>query len=85
MRAPVTNACPAMSRLPAVGAIALYASIYIDPTFNTAVRSYFLRLAGLEPSRVAWLDATLDPAELAQLTRTRLRPLVTHRPIRGTA
>ncbi len=74
-----------MSRLPAVGAIALYASIYIDPTFNTAVRSYFLRLAGLEPSRVAWLDATLDPAELAQLTRTRLRPLVTHRPIRGTA
>jgi thymidylate kinase len=60
-------------------------SIYIDPGFNAAVRSYFLRLAGLEPSRVAWLDATLDPAELARLTRTRLRPMVTHRPIQGTA
>ena len=60
-------------------------SIYIDPCFNAAVRSYFLGLADLEPSRVAWLDATLDLAELAQLTRTRLRPLVTHRPIQGTA
>jgi thymidylate kinase len=60
-------------------------SIYIDPCFNAAVRSYFLGLADLEPSRVAWLDATLDLAELAQLTRTRLRLLVTHRPIQGTA
>lgn len=60
-------------------------SIYIDPAFNAAIRSYFLRLAGREPSRVAWLDATLDPAELARLTGTRLRPMVTHRPIQGTA
>ena len=50
-------------------------SIYIDPCFNAAVRSYFLGLADLEPSRVAGLDSTLDLAELAQLTRTRLRLL----------
>jgi cellulose synthase/poly-beta-1,6-N-acetylglucosamine synthase-like glycosyltransferase len=29
-------------------------------------------------------DATLDPAELAQLTGTRLRYMVPHRPIQGT-
>jgi len=60
-------------------------SIYIDPAFNAAIRSYLLRLAGREPSRVVWLDATLDPAELARLTGTRLRPMVTHRAIQGTA
>jgi thymidylate kinase len=60
-------------------------SIYIDPGFNAAIRSYFLRLADQEPSRVAWLDATLEPAELARLTGTRLRHVVTHRPIQGTA
>jgi hypothetical protein len=26
-----------------------------DPGFNAAIRSYFLRLADQEPSRVAWL------------------------------
>ncbi len=60
-------------------------SIYIDPRFNAAIRSYFLRLAGQEPSRVAWLDATLEPAELARLSETRLRHVVTRRLIQGTA
>ena len=62
-----------------------YHSIYIDRGFNAAIRSYFLRLADLEPSRVAWLDATLDPAELARLTAMRLRYMLAHRPIQGTA
>ena len=62
-----------------------YHSIYIDRGFNAAIRSYFLRLAGREPSRVAWLDATLDPAELARLTGTRLRHMMAHRHIQGTA
>jgi hypothetical protein len=51
-------------------------SIYLDATFNAAIRSYFLRLADQESSRVAWLDATLDPAELARLTRVLLRQMI---------
>jgi hypothetical protein len=50
-------------------------SIYIDAVFNAAIRSYFLRLAGRESPRVAWLGATLDPAELARLTRALLRQM----------
>lgn len=31
-------------------------SIYTDPGFNAAIRSYFLRLAGQNAPRLAWLD-----------------------------
>lgn len=48
-------------------------SIYTDPDFNAAVRAYFQRLAGLRAPRVAWLDATLELPELAQLAATRIR------------
>jgi thymidylate kinase len=47
-------------------------SIYIDARFNAAIRAYFLRLASRKSPRVAWLDATLDPAELAQRARALL-------------
>jgi hypothetical protein len=57
-------------------------SINIDAGFNAAIRAYFLRLAGQESPRVAWLDATLDPAELARLTRALLRQAA-HRHTQG--
>jgi hypothetical protein len=58
-------------------------SIYIDAGFNAAIRAYSRRLAGRESPRVAWLDTTLDPAELARLTRALLRHRAAHRHIRG--
>jgi thymidylate kinase len=58
-------------------------SIYIDAGFNAAIRAYFRRLAGRESPRVAWLDATLDPAELLRLTRALLRHGAAHRHIQG--
>jgi hypothetical protein len=48
-------------------------SIYIDPVFNAAIRGYFLRLAGRNTLAVAWLDAMLDPGELAWLAEARAR------------
>jgi thymidylate kinase len=48
-------------------------SIYTNPVFNTAVRRYFRRLAGQKPTRVAWLDATLDLPELTQLAAVNIR------------
>src|SRR6266566_4464668 len=58
-------------------------SIYTDARFNAAIRAYFRRLAGRESPRVAWLDATLDPAELARLTRALLHHAAAHRHIQG--
>jgi thymidylate kinase len=47
-------------------------SIYTDPDFNAAVRAYFRRLADEKTPHVAWLDATLDPPELARLAAARI-------------
>ena len=47
-------------------------SIYTDPGFNAAIRSYFLRLAGQKAPRVAWLDATPDLPGLARLAKSLL-------------
>jgi len=58
-------------------------SIYTDPTFNAAIRSYFLRLAGQNAPRLAWLDATLDLPELARLAEAQLRQLVRDRDVEG--
>jgi len=58
-------------------------SIYTDPQFNAAVRSYFLRLAGQKTTCLAWLDAMLEPAELARLAETRLRQVVALRNTQG--
>jgi thymidylate kinase len=58
-------------------------SIYTDPQFNAAVRSYFLRLAGQNAPRVAWLDAMLDQAGLARQAETRLRQMVSLRDTQG--
>jgi thymidylate kinase len=48
-------------------------SIYVDPAFNAGIRAYFSRLAGRKSPHVAWLDATLDPSELARQARAGLR------------
>jgi thymidylate kinase len=48
-------------------------SIYTDQMFNAAIRAYFLRLAGRKTPRVAWLDATLELPELAQLAAAHIR------------
>src|SRR5450759_3051186 len=58
-------------------------SIYINAGFNAAIRAYFRRLADRESPRMAWLDATLDPAELARLTRALLGQEAAHRHTRG--
>jgi len=58
-------------------------SIYTDPEFNAAIRSYFLRLADREAPRVTWLDAMLGPAELARLAESQLRKMVARRYIQG--
>jgi thymidylate kinase len=58
-------------------------SIYTDPAFNAAIRSYFLRLAGQNTPRLAWLDATLDLPELARLAEAQLRQLVRDRDVKG--
>jgi hypothetical protein len=44
-------------------------SIYTDPVFNAATR----RLGGRKPTRVAWLDATLDLPELTQFAAADIR------------
>ena len=59
-------------------------SIYIDSQFNAAVRAYFVRLAAQNSPRLAWLDAMLDPAELARHAETRLRQMVAPRDTQGT-
>jgi len=58
-------------------------SIYIDPVFNSAVRTYFLRLAYRNTPCVMWLDATLEPAELVRVTGARLRQMVARRSSQG--
>jgi thymidylate kinase len=58
-------------------------SVYTNPRFNAAIRSYFLRLADQKTPRVAWLDATLELPELARLAETRLRQIAGHRDIEG--
>jgi thymidylate kinase len=58
-------------------------SIYTDPAFNAAIRAYFSRLADQKSPRVAWLDATLDLPELAQLARAELRQAARHRNTQG--
>ena len=58
-------------------------SIYTDPGFNAAIRSYFLRLAGQNAPRLAWLDATLDLPVLARLAEAQLRQMVRNRDAEG--
>jgi thymidylate kinase len=58
-------------------------SIYTDPTFNAAVRTYFWRLAGQKAPHVMWLDATLDMAELARLTGLRVRQMAGSHDVEG--
>jgi thymidylate kinase len=58
-------------------------SIYTDPTFNAAVRSYFSRLADQKTTCLDWLDAMLEPAELARMAETRLRHMVALRTTQG--
>jgi thymidylate kinase len=58
-------------------------SIYTDPQFNAAVRSYFLRLAGQKTPCLAWLDAMLEPAELTRVAEMRLREAVALRNTQG--
>ncbi len=58
-------------------------SIYTDPQFNAAVRSYFLRLAGQKTTCLAWLDAMLEPGELARAAEARLRQVVALRNTQG--
>jgi thymidylate kinase len=58
-------------------------SIYTDPQFNAAVRIYFLRLAGQKTTRLAWLDAMLEPDELARTAEARLRQVVALRNTQG--
>jgi thymidylate kinase len=58
-------------------------SIYTDHEFNAAIRAYFRRLAGRKIPRVAWLDATLDLAELARLAAAKIRLTAECRDIEG--
>jgi thymidylate kinase len=58
-------------------------SIYIDAVFNRSVREYFLRLAERKPLRVAWLDATLDPAALTRQASGQIRHVMLCRDGRG--
>jgi thymidylate kinase len=58
-------------------------SIYTDPDFNTAVRAYFQRLAGRKTPRVTWLDATLEPPELARLAAAHIRHETGQETIKG--
>ena len=58
-------------------------SIYTDPAFNAAIRGYFRRLAGQKPTRVAWLDATLELPELTQLAAADIRQTTALRTSRG--
>jgi thymidylate kinase len=51
-------------------------STYIDAGFNAGIRAYFAWLAGQESPRLAWLDATLDPAELTRQASALLRQAV---------
>lgn len=51
------------------------------PHPDTITRRFKRLLADLEPSHLAWLDATLDHAELARLDRDAAAAAVTHRPI----
>ena len=48
-------------------------SIYTDPDFNATVRAYFRRLASRKAPPVAWLDATLEPPDLARVAAARIR------------
>lgn len=51
-------------------------SIFINPQYNTAFRSYFARLAGQPPPpQVVWLDATREPATLVKTAETQIRQL----------
>ena len=58
-------------------------SIYTDPEFNAAVRSYFRRLAGRKTPQVAWLDATLELPELVRLAAARIRHQTGQETIKG--
>lgn len=54
-------------------------SILIDPTYNTAFRSYFDRLTTQPPPpTVVWLDATRHPTTLLNTADTQIRKLLPH-------
>lgn len=58
-------------------------SIYTNPDFNAAVRTYFRRLAGRKAPRVAWLDATLELPELTRLAAALIRHETRQETIKG--
>jgi len=47
-------------------------NIFLDADFNEGIRAYFLRLAGQEPQRVIWLDATVSATMLCRLAGTQI-------------
>jgi thymidylate kinase len=51
-------------------------SIFIDAIYNAGVRDYFAALAEQPQPAVAWLDATLAPAELVKMASARIRDLI---------
>jgi hypothetical protein len=83
-------ACVAGTRIP-VAAIAGWIAngltadevLAEHPQFNAAVRLYFLRLADQKTTCLAWLDAMLEPAELARAAEERLRQVVALRNTQG--
>lgn len=47
-------------------------SIYLNPSFNDGIRSYFLELAGLRNPCVIWLEALHDPTTLCTIAKTSI-------------
>jgi thymidylate kinase len=60
-------------------------SIYMDPEFNAAFKSYFEMLAKKKTPRVVWLDATLEMTELAHVAEQEIRHLAQYDDIGETA
>jgi thymidylate kinase len=58
-------------------------SIYIDESFNAAIRAYFQRLADRKTPHVAWLDGTLELPDLVRQAATRIRQQAGCRDIEG--
>jgi thymidylate kinase len=51
-------------------------SIFIDPAFNTGIRGYFSAATDRGNSAIVWLDATLEPAKLANIAEGHIRRLL---------
>jgi thymidylate kinase len=51
-------------------------SIFIDAGFNVGIRDYFARTTDRAGTRIVWLDAMLDPAELVSIAEVHIRELL---------